>query len=57
MAGPWFTVHRSQGDWKTLGQVWISNGESDSKGEIQMKVSFEKEEDFTPLTSISPIGG
>lgn len=46
MAGPWFTVHQSGEDWQRLGRVWISDGASDCKGWIEIKIALEsKHED------------
>ena len=44
MAGPWFTVHKN-GEWTELGQVWISNGQEDCKGMIEMKVELARREE------------
>ena len=41
MAGPWFTVHRSGDDWKTVSKLWISNGEEDGPGQIQVRIELE----------------
>ncbi|MEO8498493.1 MAG: hypothetical protein ABI614_28195 [Planctomycetota bacterium] len=38
MAGPWFTVQESGEDWKTLSSIWISNGQEDIKGRIDVRV-------------------
>ena len=43
MAGPWFTVHQSGGDWQEMGQVWISNGKSDCKGRFEVRAEFEED--------------
>ena len=40
MAGPWFAVHRSGGDWQELGQVWISDGQQDCKGRIEVQIEL-----------------
>ena len=40
MAGPWFAVQRSGEDWQRLGQVWISNGRRDAKGQIEIKLEL-----------------
>jgi len=40
VAGPWFTVQRSGSGWQTMGQVWISNGQTDSKGTFQLRVTL-----------------
>ena len=42
MAGPWFTVHRSGGDWKELEQIWVSNGKQDCKGRIEARLELEE---------------
>jgi hypothetical protein len=47
VAGPWFAVHRSGDDWQTLGQVWISNGKHDCKGQIQIRIELEENDDAT----------
>lgn len=38
MAGPWFTVLESGGERKELSTIWISNGEDDCKGKIEVRV-------------------
>ena len=47
MAGPWFAVHKSGDDWQRLGQVWISNGEQDGKGHIEIRVELQESSDET----------
>ncbi|MCG8587549.1 MAG: hypothetical protein MI757_22815 [Pirellulales bacterium] len=42
MAGPWFTVHKSGDDWQELGRVWISNGEEDCIGRIEIRIEMEE---------------
>ena len=37
-AGPWFTVQESGGDWNELSSIWISNGQEDCKGRIEVRV-------------------
>ncbi len=38
MAGPWFTVHETGADWKTLDKIWISDGKTDCMGRIESRV-------------------
>ena len=45
MAGPWFAVHRSGDDWQTLGQVWISNGTEDTRGQIDIRIQLGEPND------------
>lgn len=40
MAGPWFTVLRRGEKWQKLGQVWISNGTSDGRGQIEIRIEL-----------------
>jgi hypothetical protein len=42
VAGPWFTVQKTGDDWRELGQLWISNGEQDGKGRIEVKLALAK---------------
>ena len=42
MAGPWFTVQKSGDDWQELGPLWLSNGEQDGKGHIEVKLTLAK---------------
>ena len=53
MAGPWFTVHESDGEWKKLDQIWISNGKEDCRGEIQMRITLIEPDKFEQLTGLS----
>lgn len=45
MAGPWFTVQRDGDDWHELGGIWISNGKSDSQGQVEIKIEMERGND------------
>ena len=45
MAGPWFTVQESSEDWKEISKIWISNGETDCKGKIDVRVRLMAEGD------------
>jgi hypothetical protein len=42
VAGPWFTVQESGEAWKTLSSLWISNGQEDIKGRIDVRVRLTK---------------
>ena len=44
MAGPWFTVHENGGDWQRLDSIWISDGETDCEGVIEIKLELESNE-------------
>ncbi len=44
MGGPWFTVHKSNDDWQRLDQIWISNGQQDCRGHVEIKVDFDSTE-------------
>ena len=43
MAGPWFTVQESGDDWREISKIWISNGQADCKGRIEMKLRLKAE--------------
>ena len=45
MAGPWFTVVRNGEPWQELGQIWVSNGEQDCPGRIEIKLKLVEAED------------
>jgi len=52
VAGPWFTVHKSGDDWQELGRVWISDGQEDCIGRIEIRVELEEvPEDVVTATS------
>ncbi len=53
MAGPWFTVHRSGGDWQKLDQIWISNGKEDCRGQIEMRITLVGPEEQPQLSSLT----
>lgn len=42
MAGPWFTVQESGSDWQELGRVWISDGQQDCMGRIEIRLELEE---------------
>lgn len=44
MAGPWFTVQEYGESWNTLSSLWISNGQEDVKGRIDIRVRLTKGE-------------
>jgi hypothetical protein len=41
VAGPWFAVHQVSDDWKTLDEIWISNGRTTSRARVQARVSWQ----------------
>lgn len=45
VAGPWFTVHKIGDDWKTLDEIWISNGERNDRARVQARVNWAEEEE------------
>ena len=45
MAGPWFTVQKSQDDWQRLEHIWISNGSDDCQGFVEIKVELERDDE------------
>ena len=42
MAGPWFTVHQEGQGWQELGHIWISNGDDDCQGQVEIKIEMER---------------
>ena len=47
MGGPWFTVQTDAAQWRRLGSLWLSNGESDGKAYLEYRVGFERFKDAT----------
>lgn len=41
MGGPWFTVQTGDAGWQSLGDLWLSNGKNDVKGQLELRVSLE----------------
>jgi hypothetical protein len=41
VAGPWFTVETSDDDWKTLSDIWISDGNVDCHGKIEIRLTLD----------------
>lgn len=41
MAGPWFTVRKSNSDFAKFGELWISNGTTSERAVLEYKVRFE----------------
>ena len=52
MAGPWFAVHRSGDDWQRLGQVWVSNGAEDCRGQIEVRITLDETEEEEQLSQL-----
>ena len=50
MAGPWFTVQESGEEWKKISNIWISNGQDDCKGRIEMRIRLKA--DTVPYASV-----
>jgi hypothetical protein len=48
VAGPWFAVHKNGADWQRLEQVWISNGKTDCRGKIEIRVELESDHKTQP---------
>jgi len=40
-AGPWFTVRSVNDDWKELSKLWISNGDTDFRGRIEVRLRWD----------------
>lgn len=47
MAGPWFTVKRSGDDWQLLDKIWISDGKTNDRARVELRVEFEETDDET----------
>ena len=45
MAGPWFTVQRTDDDWQVLDRIWISNGGKNSKARVELRIELEESND------------
>ena len=43
-------VIKDSAEWEQLGDIWISNGDSDGKGRIEIKVRLETHADSNPST-------
>jgi hypothetical protein len=41
VAGPWFTVETNGADWKKLSEIWISDGNVDCRGTIEIRLKLE----------------
>ena len=40
MAGPWFTVHRINGDWLVLDRIWIGDGSRNWRARIEARIDL-----------------
>ena len=47
VAGPWFTVRESGDDWHTLDTIWISNGKTDDRARVELRLELEEVTDET----------
>lgn len=45
MAGPWFTVRKTGGDWHTLDTIWISNGSTNDRARVEIRLELEETDD------------
>lgn len=52
MAGPWFTVVQRDGDWQTMGTLWVSDGKKDGPGTIEIKLEMVENNDATQTTNL-----
>jgi len=43
VAGPWFAVLRSGGDWQTLDRITLSNGHRTDRAVVQSRLWFADE--------------
>lgn len=43
VAGPWFTVERSGGEWEPIDTVWLSDGERTVEAHVEIKMELENE--------------
>lgn len=39
-AGPWFEVYESGDGWRPFGEVWLSDGEQNKPGVLELRVRF-----------------
>lgn len=42
MAGPWFTVQKSNSDWKLMDTIWLSNAGKNDKARVELRVVLEE---------------
>jgi hypothetical protein len=40
VAGPWFTVQKSGGDWKQLDEIWLNIDGKNIKARVECKMQF-----------------
>ncbi|MEC7696383.1 MAG: hypothetical protein VYA11_04730 [Planctomycetota bacterium] len=52
MAGPWFTVVKRDADWHTMGTLWVSDGNQDGPGQIEIKLQLVENNDATQSTNL-----
>lgn len=45
MAGPWFTVVKRDADWQEMGTLWVSDGNRDGPGHIEIKLQLVENKD------------
>lgn len=45
MAGPWFTVVKRDADWQEMGTLWVSDGNQDGPGQIEIKLQLVENKD------------
>jgi hypothetical protein len=45
VAGPWFTVVKRDADWQQMGTLWVSDGNQDGPGQIEIKLQLVENED------------
>ncbi len=45
MAGPWFTVRESGSDWHTLDHIWLSDGKTNDRARVDIRIELEELEE------------
>ncbi|MCA9213070.1 MAG: hypothetical protein KDB27_08395 [Planctomycetales bacterium] len=45
MAGPWFAVVTNNSDWQQLDAIWISDGTTDCRGRVEIRIEMENGND------------
>lgn len=53
-AGPWFTVEKSGNDWKRLDTVWLSDGKTQRRVHVEIKLKLENDDDEAALSMHTP---
>jgi len=52
VAGPWFMVAQHNDDWEPMAELWVSDGQQDCQGRIEIRIWLDDGSSLQPANAI-----